>query len=220
MSIAVQGCGYGMSLVCGLVIRGSAHSPLPGCPCWVVCLKSVCDPWFSILVSNRRGVEDYFALFGFPRSFEVSLEELEKRYLCLQKLVHPDRYVSHDAMEKKVAARKSAVLNEAFHVLCDKQARGTHLVQLAGCLVHEDQGLSGDEGFLVEFMELREEIEEIRAACDEERRIGMTISLTAKEEDLYAQLAVQFGKGEFNEAKKTLEKACFFRKAREEMSKT
>ncbi len=112
------------------------------------------------LSSNRT--PNYFELFGLPESFEVDLEDLQKRWKSRAAQVHPDRYVSGSAAEKRVAMQWSAEINEGYRVLKDPVSRARYLCEINGHPPSERTGSQLDAAFLEQQMQWRESLEEIR----------------------------------------------------------
>jgi molecular chaperone HscB len=107
----------------------------------------------------------HFELFGIPRSFEVDMEELSLRYRDLQRTVHPDRFANASEQEKRLSLQQTALINEAFQALKAPLPRARYLLQLNGINL-DDNDTAMDPGFLMEQMELREELSEVRSKSD------------------------------------------------------
>lgn len=114
---------------------------------------------------------NYFELFAMPSSFELNLNELRAKYLELQRAVHPDKFANASERERLLAVQKTAQINDGFAMLKTPINRAEHLLLLAGIeLAHEHQTIK-DPMFLMEQMELREELEEIPSSADPEQAI-------------------------------------------------
>lgn len=138
---------------------------------------------------------NYFELFALPRSFELDLSELKARYLDLQRAVHPDKFANASERERLLAVQKTAQINDGFAVLKSPITRAEHLLLLAGIeLAHEHQTLK-DPMFLIQQMELREQLAEISEASDPEQAI---IDFQQQIDQFVAEFEQQFI-GLFNE---------------------
>lgn len=73
---------------------------------------------------------DYFALLKFPRTPWLDPGEVQKRFLELSAVVHPDRAHNLGAAEIATANEKFAELNKAFVMLRDPKERLHHLLAL------------------------------------------------------------------------------------------
>lgn len=55
----------------------------------------------SELVTDRpfESDENYYEIFGFRREFDIDIDLLRKRYITLQKLLHPDKHSSKSEVQ-------------------------------------------------------------------------------------------------------------------------
>lgn len=108
---------------------------------------------------------DPFATLGLPRRYELDLRELEARYRELQRALHPDKHVGASASQRRLSAQKAALVNDAYRALKDDLRRAEALLAL-----HQDGGQipeqREDPEFLMEMLELREQLGEAREAED------------------------------------------------------
>jgi molecular chaperone HscB len=109
--------------------------------------------------------KNYFELFGLPASYRMDTHELAQRYRELQNEVHPDRFAHASEQEKRVAMQGSTHLNEALETLKDPILRGHYLLTLYG-LEMDITANTQDAAFLMEQLELREELAEAKRASD------------------------------------------------------
>jgi molecular chaperone HscB len=102
--------------------------------------------------------QDYFALFGLPRSYSVDDSLLDAAYRKLQSEVHPDRFASAGEPERRLALQASARVNEAYRSLKEPVERAQYLLSLIGvdALAETDTSLPLD--FLEKQLERREAI--------------------------------------------------------------
>jgi len=109
---------------------------------------------------------DFFALFRLPRSFRVSLAELDERYREMQHAVHPDRFAAASERERRLSMQWSVRVNEAYQTLKTPLLRAQYLIQLA----RHDSGSEAkpvlDADFLMEQMEWREAVMGARTGRD------------------------------------------------------
>lgn len=96
---------------------------------------------------------DLFDLLGLPPTFDLDSAELQRAYLSRSAAIHPDLAAGDAA-----AARRAAALNQAKRTLEDPERRANALLaRLGGPSKEQDRSLP--PGFLMEIMEVREEIE-------------------------------------------------------------
>ena len=117
----------------------------------------------KVLRSDPYPVQNYFELFDLPVSFDVDPDMLAVRYRTLQQHVHPDKYVTSSAQERRLSIQHAAHINDAFEALKNPLKRAQYLLELKGMLANES-GAGLDHGFLMEQMELRETLEAIPEA--------------------------------------------------------
>lgn len=109
---------------------------------------------------------NHFELMGLPVAFAIDGERLERGYRDLQSRVHPDRFASASATERRVAMQWAARANEAYRTLRDPIARGRYLLGLRGFDTGEETNTSMPADFLMQQMEWREAAAEGRSGRD------------------------------------------------------
>ena len=70
-----------------------------------------------------------FELLGVPMRFDLSEEELERKFREFQKLTHPDRFASKSEREQKLSASLSAKVNLAYDALRDPVQRSQRILK-------------------------------------------------------------------------------------------
>jgi len=115
--------------------------------------------------------KNHFDLFGLPVAFVLDVAELSGRYRELQRVVHPDRYASAPQQEQRVALQQATQVNEAYETLRDPLKRAVYLLQLQGVDTDQETATTRDAAFLMQQMELREALAEIRSAPDPVARL-------------------------------------------------
>lgn len=127
-----------------------------------------------------------FELLGLPLHFDLSKAELDGRLRDLSKVLHPDRHAGGSAADRRLALNRAIAMNEAVRVLRDPVARG-HALLTALCPGTHVEESRVSSGFLLEVMELREQLAEahksenwaqVRAIGEQARR-GWDESITA-----------------------------------------
>ena len=109
---------------------------------------------------------DPFELLGIPARYDLDLDELATRQRDLSRALHPDRYAGRGASERRQALGKAIEVNEAARLLKDPVKRAELLLERHGIAVGEgvERQMPGD--FLMEIMELREQLGDLRRARD------------------------------------------------------
>ena len=162
----------------------------------------------------------HFDLLGLPQTFEVDLELLDRNYRELQRSVHPDRFVTASDQERRLSMQQATQINEGYQVLKDPLKRGRYLLQLDGREFDDERNTSSDTAFLMEQMELREALADVRGSEDSFQALGLIMDRIAADIDrLAGDLQNQFSRadvGSLDEAADTLTKMQFFRRLQEE----
>ncbi len=109
---------------------------------------------------------NYFQLFQLPVGFDIDLTELGTRYLELQRNFHPDNFAAASERDRMMAVQQAANINDAYHSLKQPLLRAEHLLALRGVKLSHEQRSFTDTHFLMQQMELREQLAEITEASD------------------------------------------------------
>ncbi|HDS1734573.1 co-chaperone HscB [Pseudomonas hunanensis] len=106
------------------------------------------------------GTPCHFALFDLQPGFRLDLDKLAVRYRELAREVHPDRFADASEREQRIALENSAALNDAYQTLRSAPRRARYLLAISGHEVPQEVTVH-DPDFLLQQMELREELEEL-----------------------------------------------------------
>lgn len=109
----------------------------------------------------------HFERFGLEPTLGVDPADLEQRYLDLTRRLHPDRMIGRDAKTQNRALLLSSALNQAYAQLSDERLRAEHLLEIKGGKTAEEDKRT-PQAFLLEILDLREEVEAAQAADDTE----------------------------------------------------
>jgi molecular chaperone HscB len=107
-------------------------------------------------------VDDHFSLFGLPARFGIDSAQLEQAWRAVAARVHPDRYATASAAERRVAMQWSARANEAYRQLRDPLLRARYLCEQANVDLQTESNTSMDTEFLMQQMAWREMLDEVR----------------------------------------------------------
>ena len=165
----------------------------------------------------------HFQQFGLPQSFDVDMAQLDSRYRELQRTVHPDRFANASDQERRISMQQTTQINEGYQVLRDPLRRGRYLLELGGYRFADGQQTINDVEFLMEQMELRESLAEVREADDAFAALGKVMDRIAGDNDrLVTVLHKQFAAGDLKGdgcsdcIAETLTKMQFFHKLQDE----
>lgn len=106
---------------------------------------------------------DPFSLLGIPPAFPVDEPRLRQAWLKATAANHPDRAADPDEAHQTLSA-----VNQAYRTLSDpEKAANALLTRLGG--PSPDQAKALPDGFLMEMLEIRDELEEAKASKDPEK---------------------------------------------------
>lgn len=109
---------------------------------------------------------DPFNLLGLPPSFDLDADLLQRRFLSRAAALHPDLAGAGSPPDEPDSAdQRAAALNDARATLADPEKRAIALLALLGGPA-ADQDKSLPPGFLIEMMEVREQVERAVGARD------------------------------------------------------
>ena len=134
---------------------------------------------------------NYFELFDIEVSFDVDLNHLSQSYQTLQKAVHPDRFAHASSQEQLLAVQKSAEINDAYQTLKHSLKRAEYLLTLRGVDMPNEQQSFSDTSFLMQQMELREMLDDVKFADDIEEAFEHVQQILVKENQQLLNLMQQ-----------------------------
>lgn len=162
--------------------------------------------------------KNYFELFGLPVAYIVDTEQLAERYRDLQRVLHPDRYANATEQERRLSMQGATLVNAAFQTLKDPLQRAHYLLTLKGIEMDAQRETTRDSAFLMEQLELREELEAARHKPDPYAAIGgLMDDINQRITSLVGQMAVQFETAtpeQLEAAREILRKMQFLQKFR------
>ncbi len=133
--------------------------------------------------------QDYFSLFGLPRAFTIPAADLDAAWKRVATAVHPDRFATASAAEKRVAMQWSAHANEAYRVLKEPLSRARYLCELAGVDLQVETNTAMSPAFLMQQMEWHEQLDELQSHPDPSAQRLFAAEL----KDALAKLVIQVG---------------------------
>lgn len=135
--------------------------------------------------------QNYFTLFGLPPDFDVDLEALTLRYRDIQSAIHPDRFVGKPDQEQRLAVQSAAFVNEGYQCLKTPLLRAEYLLRLQGHETGQEERTHHDTEFLLEQMQLREQLEAVTQQADPWRSLDLWLADVARRTQLVQEV---FGK--------------------------
>ncbi|MGC9184420.1 MAG: Fe-S protein assembly co-chaperone HscB [Thiomonas sp.] len=110
--------------------------------------------------------ESHFDLFGLPEKFALDLAQLERARLAVQTQIHPDRFAAGTDRDKRLAMQWAAQANAAYLVLKNPVQRAAYLCERRGVPVQAENNTAMPADFLMQQMQWREALEDLRDAAD------------------------------------------------------
>ena len=111
---------------------------------------------------------NHFELFGLPLQFQLDGSLLSSQFRDLQRQFHPDKFATASERDRLLAVQKAAQINDAYQVLKNPISRAEYLLVQHGEDIRGEQQTLQDPMFLMEQMELREELEDIADSSEPE----------------------------------------------------
>ena len=102
---------------------------------------------------------NHFELFELPVSFKIDSGKLAQKFFELQKKYHPDFFAQGTEHEQEQALEISSQLNKALKIFKNQEETVKYVLQLKG-LLEEEEKYQLPPAFLMEMMELNEELSE------------------------------------------------------------
>lgn len=162
--------------------------------------------------------KNYFELFGLPVGYILDGDQLAERFRELQRVVHPDRYANASEQERRLSMQGATLINEAFQTLKDPIRRAHYLLSLHGIDTDVEKETTRDTAFLMEQLELREQLEAARHKPDPYAAIyELVTDINQRITSLVGQMALQFETAtpeQLEAAREILRKMQFLQKFR------
>jgi molecular chaperone HscB len=115
-------------------------------------------------IEKIRPQANPFALLGLEPRFDLDRKKVEFHYFCLQRELHPDRFVNKTAHEANSARMMSSWVNNAYCKLKDPILRAEALIRIMGVRIPGENDTSvQDLDLLSEVIEWREQLKDIRS---------------------------------------------------------
>jgi len=139
------------------------------------------------LTSSR--LQSHFELFGLPAAFGLDSVALDQAYREIQSRVHPDRFAHAGDAERRASLQWTTRVNEAYRILKNPVQRAKHLLELHGIDVAFETNTQMPTDFLLQQLELREELEGATAKKDADGLDALRARLRAEKGILEKQIA-------------------------------
>jgi molecular chaperone HscB len=134
-----------------------------------------------------------FETLGLRPGFALDLSALERRQRDLSRALHPDRFAGSTPAERRQALSRAMDVNHACRTLRDPLLRADALLAAVGAppLAGETERVT-DPALLMEMLEQREELDEVKKRGDRAALGGLKERMKAREQELVAKLEQAF----------------------------
>lgn len=139
-----------------------------------------------------KAQQNYFELFGLEPNFSIDVPKLSAKLRTLLNSVHPDRFASSGAQQQMLSMQKTTQLNDAFAVLKHPVKRAQYLLHLKTGIDTAKDHTVNDPEFLMQQLELREELETISGGNDISQLHQFADKISALEEEQESRMAELF----------------------------
>jgi molecular chaperone HscB len=135
---------------------------------------------------------DPFETLGIAPRFDLDLAELEARHRDLSRALHPDRHAGKTPAERRHALGKAIEVNAAFRQLKDPLSRAHALLASLGHRTPEGQEPKPPTELLMDMMEQREALAEVRQSRDEKELRELTERIGSRRTQALSALSTVF----------------------------
>ncbi len=127
---------------------------------------------------------NYFEMFEIPVSLEVDPTTLKQQFYLLSRKFHPDFFTNENEMEQEAALEMSSQLNKAYKTFQDAEETIKYVLQLKG-LLEEDEKYQLPPDFLMEMMDLNEQLADAKSEGNDSAINRSKGSITMFEDEIY-----------------------------------
>ena len=170
-------------------------------------------------MANDFFSKNFFEIFDVPVSTELDLSKISEVNRELQKNTHPDRFAHSSEQERRVAMQQTSVINEAFHTLKDPISRIQYMLKLKGVDMDSETDTSMDGEFLMQQMEFRESIANVRNLAEPLDELDKMAQKTKQQvSELMMSFAEYYDASALDDAREIVRKMQFLIKAKKEIN--
>jgi len=138
--------------------------------------------------------------------------------MALQKQVHPDRFANASDQEKRLSMQKTSWINEAQTTLKDPVLRASYLLKLKGTDFSLENETTMDAAFLMQQLEMREQLEGIKNETDPLAAIDeIAKQVKASTSEMMEAFKQSYENDQLDESREWIRKLQFMKKAKNEI---
>ncbi len=157
---------------------------------------------------------NYFELYNIPVSFLPDQQKLKQKFYDLSRKYHPDFYTQENEFEQAEALDIASRINKAYKVFQNRDETIKYVLQLKG-LLEEEEKYQLPPDFLMDMMELNEQLTEAKMEEDESAIAALKITIDNHEKEIYApvnDIAEGYEEGKTTTAELLKVKEYYFKK--------
>lgn len=149
----------------------------------------------------------YFKIMACDGTFSLDPQKLQRRYVQLQRALHPDNFSQKSEEEQKYSEIQSALVNKAYRTLLKPLSRGLYMLELRGVRIEEGTDAGAPPDFLMELMEINEALDQARTSAEADK-IGRDTK--AKLAELTDEIDATLHRGDLGAAKALLAQMKYY----------
>lgn len=169
---------------------------------------------FCKVIQPPDNKTNYFDILNCEEKFSLDTQKLQKKYVELQRFLHPDNFTQKSQKEQEYSEEQSALVNKAYRTLQKPLSRAVYMLELRGVLLEEGTDAKADPALLLEVMEINESLAETRSQ-DEVSAIGRAVREKLK--DLTERMNSSLNRGDLLAAKVLLNQMKYFTNIQEKV---
>ncbi len=161
---------------------------------------------------------NFFDLFHMPVRYEMDIDQLQQEYRSLAQAVHPDKYASAGDQERRISMQQTSWINKAYQTLKNPVERAAYLLQMKNIDINLENETTMDAAFLMQQMELRELLEDVRTQADPLATLDTELkNVKAGMQELASGFSEAYQADRLEDAREALRKMQFMQKAHKEI---
>lgn len=131
---------------------------------------------------------NYFDFYNIPISFMPNKKALKRTFYANSKKYHPDFYTLETEEKQAEILELSTLNNEAYKTLSDFDQRMKYILDIKSVLAEEGKNKVPND-FLMEMMDINEELMELQFDFDEKKLQQVQTALKEQEQTQYQSIA-------------------------------
>jgi molecular chaperone HscB len=128
---------------------------------------------------------NHFELFEIPVTLQPDLQLVKQKFYALSRKYHPDFYTRENDSEQAESLELSSQVNKAFKVFQSRDETIKYVLQLKD-LLEEEEKFTLPPAFLMEMMELNEQMMEAKMDDDDAAKAALKDTIATVAQSIYA----------------------------------